>query len=81
MSVEQAVSLLAWPKVLGQHPSEGGDVEVHLGKFSPHVKHAGVNAPLPKVCHHARGCADVVWVKHACLRIELKLTPTTLRSD
>ncbi len=35
-------------KTLGDHPTLGGPVTVHSGKYGPYVKHGAVNATLPK---------------------------------
>ncbi|MCX5495432.1 type I DNA topoisomerase [Kaistia dalseonensis] len=35
-------------KTLGDHPTLGGPVTVHAGKYGPYVKHGAVNATLPK---------------------------------
>jgi DNA topoisomerase-1 len=35
-------------KSLGDHPTLGGAVTVHEGKYGPYVKHGAVNATLPK---------------------------------
>ena len=35
-------------KALGDHPSEGGKIEVLSGRYGPYIKHGKVNATLPK---------------------------------
>ena len=35
-------------KELGDHPQEGGKVQVLSGRYGPYVKHAKINATLPK---------------------------------
>ncbi|MGA0531511.1 type I DNA topoisomerase [Hansschlegelia sp. KR7-227] len=35
-------------RALGDHPSEGGPITVHAGKYGPYVKHGKINATLPK---------------------------------
>lgn len=35
-------------KTLGDHPTLGGAITVHAGKYGPYVKHGAVNATLPK---------------------------------
>jgi len=35
-------------KTLGEHPDEGGVIEVMKGRYGPYVKHKKINATLPK---------------------------------
>ncbi len=46
VTLEQALSLLQFPKMLGQHAGE--DVTVLLGRFGPYVKHGAQTAAIPK---------------------------------
>jgi len=59
IGLNRAVSLLAEAKgggrrgaapgkPLGDHPTEGGQVTLHEGRYGPYVKHGKVNATLPK---------------------------------
>ncbi len=53
---EEAVELLAQEKSgpaplnsLGEHPTEGGAIEVFAGRFGPYVQHGKIRATLPKI--------------------------------
>jgi DNA topoisomerase-1 len=35
-------------RILGKHPGDGGDVALYKGQYGPYVKHAKINATLPK---------------------------------
>lgn len=61
VSFERALALLAEPKKgrggrgaksagrsLGAHPSLGGDITVHDGRYGAYVKHGDLNATIPK---------------------------------
>jgi len=41
LTLDQALALLALPRVLGQHPGTGQDVEAGIGRFGPYVRHNG----------------------------------------
>jgi len=40
VTLDQAVGLLALPRLLGDHPDTGGKVEAGLGRFGPYVVHS-----------------------------------------
>jgi DNA topoisomerase-1 len=46
VTLEQALALLAFPRVLGLH--EGNEVTVNLGRFGPYVKCGDANASIPE---------------------------------
>lgn len=53
---EEAVALLAQEKSgpaplnsLGEHPTEGGAIEVFAGRYGPYVQHGKIRATLPKI--------------------------------
>ena len=48
VTLDLALALLEYPVVLGEHPSEGGEVTMNAGPFGWYVSHAGTNASLPK---------------------------------
>lgn len=58
VGVNRAVALLSEARggrgratplhVLGEHPSEGGEVAVYTGRYGPYVKHKSILATLPK---------------------------------
>ncbi len=41
LSLDEALAVLSFPKVLGKHPETGLDVAVHDGKFGPYVQMLG----------------------------------------
>lgn len=45
---ELAAGLLSLPRMLGQHPETGRDVQAAIGRFGPYVKHGSTFASLPK---------------------------------
>ncbi|MBI4434448.1 type I DNA topoisomerase [Candidatus Uhrbacteria bacterium] len=46
VTLEQALALLAFPRVLGTH--EGNEVTANLGRFGPYVKCGDMNASIPE---------------------------------
>ena len=53
ISLDQALQLLALPRVLGAHPATGEPVEAGIGRFGPYVRHDGEYRSLNK---RARTC-------------------------
>ncbi|NLF74259.1 MAG: type I DNA topoisomerase [Chloroflexi bacterium] len=48
ISLDQALQLLALPRVLGAHPATGEPVEAGIGRFGPYVRHDGEYRSLNK---------------------------------
>ena len=56
VSLDRALELLALKalgkrgliRVVGDHPNGGEPIEVYIGRYGPYVKHAKVNAAIPK---------------------------------
>ncbi len=48
VTLDSALSLLALPRLVGQHPETGKPIEAGLGRFGPFVKHDGVFTSLGK---------------------------------
>ena len=46
ITLEEALKLLVWPRVMGKHKSE--EVTIAIGKFGPYVKIGSVYASIPK---------------------------------
>ena len=53
LTLEEAVRLLALPRLIGQHPEDGVNVWANIGRYGPYIKHAestsdrgGTNANL-----------------------------------
>lgn len=49
LTLEQAISLLSLPRLVGNHPEDGEPVEAGIGRFGPYVKHGPKYANLPDV--------------------------------
>jgi DNA topoisomerase-1 len=48
VTLAQALGLLQLPRVLGQHPDTGQDIEAGIGRFGPYVRHDGDYRSLGK---------------------------------
>jgi DNA topoisomerase-1 len=46
--LDQALALLQLPRVLGQHPETGKDIEAGIGRFGPYIRHDGEYRSLTK---------------------------------
>ncbi len=49
ITLEKALMLLALPRDVGAHPSDGETIEAGLGRFGPYVKHGKIYANLPSI--------------------------------
>lgn len=48
MTLEAALSLLALPRDVGEHPETGKMIKAGIGRFGPFVQHDGKFASIPK---------------------------------
>ncbi len=48
LSLEDALRLLALPRVVGTHPETGEEIEANNGRFGPYVRYNGTFYSLPK---------------------------------
>ena len=49
LDLDRALMLLALPREIGTHPTDGAPVEAGIGRFGPYVKHHSTYANLPDV--------------------------------
>eukprot|EP00958_Prasinococcus_capsulatus_P019184 scaffold2334_cov357-Prasinococcus_capsulatus_cf.AAC.6 len=70
VTLEYALSLLAFPVSLGAHPEDEGDVTLNLGPYGFYVRHADVSATVPKKVGRRRA-AHTAFAAH----LALNLTP------
>ena len=48
VTIEAALSLLALPRDVGEHPETGKMIKAGIGRFGPFVQHDGKYASIPK---------------------------------
>jgi DNA topoisomerase-1 len=48
VTLEQALSLLALPRFVGNHPETGDKIEANLGRFGPYLKYQSMFVSIPK---------------------------------
>src|SRR5690606_5753278 len=44
--LEWALRLLALPRIVGQHPETGKEIEANIGRYGPYLRHDGKYAKL-----------------------------------
>ncbi|MUH06631.1 type I DNA topoisomerase [Commensalibacter melissae] len=48
LTLDQAIALLSFPKLLGEYPETGEKIEIGLGRFGPYIKMGNIFAALDK---------------------------------
>ncbi|MBI1392975.1 MAG: type I DNA topoisomerase [Alphaproteobacteria bacterium] len=49
INLESALRLLSLPRIVGQHPEDGEEIEANLGRYGPYVRHNKTYANVPDV--------------------------------
>lgn len=57
-TLEEALTLGALPKTLGNHPESGEEIILGLGRFGPYVKYQGKFTSIPKGTDHLKVTLD-----------------------
>ena len=70
-SLDDALALLALPRVLGAHPDDGGDVTLHAGPFGLYAAHGALKASLGAAAGAGASPAEVT-LEAALQRLEAR---------
>lgn len=73
VDLDTALKLLSLPKTIGQHPEDGKDVKVGIGRFGPFIVHDGTFKSLPN--------AETLFSVTLDEAIQLLATKATKKSD
>ncbi|MCA1774340.1 MAG: type I DNA topoisomerase [Loktanella sp.] len=67
VALEDAVRLLALPRLIGPHPEDGVNVWSNIGRYGPYIKHAGSTSDRGGTNANLEGLEDVwtVGMNHA----------------